>query len=123
MANFQLKINLSRLNGAFVTPLRGKTAEKLCLCIPIEDAQLFQGQSSVYLDLNLWERRDGVGKYGDTHYAKQRFSKAYLDSLSDDQRRALPFIGDMRPRPDYGNLGEAPAEPPRPAESEDQLPF
>ena len=73
MANHKVQINLLRLQGAFVTNLRGATGEKRCLCIPIDDARLFLGEKGCYLDATAWEMRT-PGNRGATHYIKQRFS-------------------------------------------------
>ena len=43
MANFSIKTDLLKLKGAFVTNLKGKTATKRCLIIPVDDAGLFIG--------------------------------------------------------------------------------
>ena len=123
MANHKVQINLLRLQGAFVTNLRGATGEKRCLCIPIDDARLFLGEKGCYLDATAWEMK-APGNRGATHYIKQRFSA--------EERRALPIIGDLYPRPDYGGdapqpAPAAPAGPWAPAaaaqETEAQLPF
>lgn len=131
MPNHKIQINLLRLQGAFVTNLRGATGEKRCLCIPIDDARLFLGEKGCYLDATAWEMRT-PGSRGATHYIKQRFSAEVTRALSAEERRALPIIGDLYPRPDYGGDAPQPA-PAAPAgpwasaaaaqETEAQLPF
>lgn len=124
MDNYRIKLNLLRLSGAFVSTLKGKQASKRCLCIPIDDAHLFLGEKGCYLDLNAWAMREG-SPYGHTHYLKQRLTKQTLDAMADEARRAMPIVGDMAPRPEYGPDGQpaASAQPaPQPAAQEQTLP-
>lgn len=37
MSNFNIRLDLLRLQGAFTRNLKGKTATKRCLIIPIDD--------------------------------------------------------------------------------------
>ena len=93
MANFSIKLDLQKLNGAFVTNLQGKAATKTCLCIPIEDAALFLGKQGVYLDLTAVELREQ--KYDDTHCIKQQVSKDRYQQMTDEQRKAMPILGGL----------------------------
>lgn len=43
MANYSIKADLLKLQGAFVTNITGKTATKPCLCIPLDDSGLYNG--------------------------------------------------------------------------------
>lgn len=40
MANYKIKIDLLKLNGAFVKDIQGKTTTKRCLCLPIDDGKI-----------------------------------------------------------------------------------
>lgn len=126
MGNYKIKINLLRLQGAFVTTLKGKTSAKRCLCIPIDDAHLFLGEKGCYLDANAWEMRD-PNAFGASHYIKQRFTKEVHNALTEEQRRAIPILGDMSPRQEYSADGvpvpQPATQPPQAVESEDELPF
>lgn len=44
MANYSIKTDLLKLQGAFVTNIKGKTTTKRCLCIPIDGSGLFLGE-------------------------------------------------------------------------------
>ena len=92
--NYSISINLSRLAGAVFTNLKGKTATKRCLIIPIDDAGLYAGEKGIYLDLVAYEQRDA--KYGNTHLVKRSISKAEREAMTDEQRRAVPILGDMK---------------------------
>ena len=73
MENLSIKIDLAKLNGAFIKEIAGRTETKNCLVIPINDASLFQGQKGIYLDLLAREMKDS--RYGDTHVLKQSLPK------------------------------------------------
>ena len=93
MANFSIKTNLLKLTGAFVTNLRGRTATKRCLIIPIDDAGLFVGEKGVYLDMTAIEMQNS--QYGDTHCIKVSVDKARYDAMTDEERKAVPMLGGM----------------------------
>ena len=92
--NYSISINLSRLAGAVFTNLKGKTATKRCLVIPIDYAGLYAGEKGIYLNLVGYEQRDA--KYGNTHLVKRSLSKAERESMTDEQLRAEPILGDMK---------------------------
>lgn len=94
MANFSIKTDLLKLKGAFVTNLKGKTATKRCLIIPVDDAGLFIGEKGVYLNLTAIEMREP--KYQDTHCVKVSLDKERYDAMSEEEINAQPIIGGMR---------------------------
>lgn len=94
MANFSIKTDLLKLKAAFVTNLKGKTATKRCLIIPVDDAGLFIGEKGVYLNLTAIEMREP--KYQDTHCVKVSLDKERYDAMSEEERNAQPIIGGMR---------------------------
>lgn len=93
MSNFSIKLDLQKIQGAFVTNLQGKSATKTCICIPIEEAGLFLGKQGCYLDLTAMELREP--KYDDTHFIKQQVSKEIYQQMTDEQRKAIPIIGGL----------------------------
>ena len=93
MANFSLRIDLLRLKGAFLTTLKGSTATKRCLCIPIDDVPLFLGQKGCYLEMTALEVREA--KYADTHCVKLSLPKEVYESLTQEQRGEIPILGGM----------------------------
>lgn len=95
MSNSSIKVNLLQLAGAFVTNLKGKTATKRCLVIPVDDARLYVGQKGCYLNLTAIEMQNS--QYGDTHCVKQNLEKSVYEAMTDEERRAMPIIGSMRP--------------------------
>lgn len=123
MANFSIKLDLQKIQGAFVTNLQGKSATKTCICIPIEEAGLFLGKQGCYLDLTAMELREP--KYDDTHCVKQQVSKELYQQMTDEQRKAIPIIGGLhvlQSRQD-NNFQQVTTTTVAQPEQEDDLPF
>lgn len=90
----------------------------------IDKAHLFKGARGTYLDLVLFENKDGEGQYGDTHYVVQGISKEAREAGTrgpivgnakvPDDRTHEPARRQSAPpqRPDTGN-----------AQPEDDIPF
>lgn len=95
MANFSIKTDLLKLQGAFVTNLKGKTATKRCLIIPVDEAGLFVGQKGVYLNMTAIEMQDP--KFAETHCLKVNLDKERYEAMTEEERRAQPIIGGMKP--------------------------
>lgn len=117
MSNTSIKVNLLQLQGAFVTNLKGKTATKRCLVIPVEDANLYVGQKGCYLNLTAIKMQNS--QYGDTHCIKQNLDKNVYDTMTEEQRRAMPIIGSMRPL----EKSQAALDTAYMVETNDDLPF
>lgn len=94
MANYSIKTDLLKLKGAFVTNLRGKTATKRCLIIPVDEAGLFVGEKGVYLNLTAIEMQNP--KFSETHCVKVSLDKERYDAMTEEERQAQPIIGGMK---------------------------
>lgn len=94
MANFSIKADLLKVRGAFTTNIKGRTATKCCLCIPIEDSGLYLGKKGCYLTLSAYELQNP--KFDDTHCLKVAYDREAYDKMSDEERRQIPIIGGMR---------------------------
>lgn len=92
--NYSQKQNLLALPGAFVANIQGKTAKKRCLCIPIDEAHLYEGEKGVYLNLNMWATKDS--KYGDSHYLTLNLPKEVRDAMTEEQKKSLPILGNVK---------------------------
>ena len=92
--NQSIKINLTKLTGASLVNLQGKTATKQCLVIPIENSGLFVGEKGVYLNCSAFELHEP--KYGQTHLVKLSQEKEVWESMSDEERNALPILGGIK---------------------------
>lgn len=101
MSNFGIKIDLAKLNGAAVTELQGQNGLVRCVVIPVDANLIFVGQKGVYLDLCAFEMENP--QYESTHIIKQSLPKAVRESMTEEQRKALPIVGDLKPL--RGNAG------------------
>lgn len=119
MANYSIKTDLLKLQGAFVTNIKGKTVTKRCLCIPIDDSGLFLGEKGCYLNMTAIEMQSP--RFDDTHCIKVNFDKDVYERMSDEERQALPIIGGLHP---LTRRSEVTAENnPYYVASDDDLPF
>lgn len=96
MENLSIRLDLLKVAGAFLTKLQGKSATKRCLCIPIDDnPALFLGEKGCYLDLLAYATENN--QYGDTHLLKVSLPKTVREKMTDEERRAQPIVGNVRP--------------------------
>lgn len=119
MSNYNLKIALTKLRGARVMDIEGKTCTKRCIVIPIDNYEgtvqdSYEGKidgiatwkplDEVYLNLAAFEFKDK--KYGQTHGLKASFGKKRMAELSEDELRSMPFVGHIKP---WGAVEDLPA--------------
>lgn len=122
MANYSIKTDLLKLQGAFVTNIKGKTATKQCLCIPIAESGLFLGKQGCYLNLTAIEMQNP--QYSDTHCIKVSFNKAVYDRMTEEQKAAQPIVGglhELKRKPQAAV--DLSANNPYIADTEEDLPF
>lgn len=93
MANYSIKVDLLKVKGAFVTNIKGKTATKRCLCIPIDDSGLFLGKQGCYLNMTAIEMQNP--KFSDTHCIKVSYDKEVYEKMTEEERKAQPIIGGL----------------------------
>lgn len=93
MANFSIKTDLLKIKGAAIINLKGKTATKRCLVIPVDDSGLFVGEKGVYLNMTAVEMREP--RYGNTHCVKINLDRDAYNALSEEERRNIPILGGM----------------------------
>ena len=100
--NYNIRINLLKLEGAGVMKIQGKSATKQCVVIPVVDNDIYlsldEGMNikSALLNAVAWENRQ-ESKYGDTHSIKLELSKSMRDSMTKEEQSKIPFIGNMKP--------------------------
>ncbi|MCQ2319297.1 MAG: hypothetical protein MJZ90_10335 [Bacteroidales bacterium] len=105
--NYSINIDLKKIRGAFVKLIQGKTVEKKCICIPVEN--LYLGKNgAVYLDLSMVQLKK-EGKYGDTHIVKEMLSSDEYNAMSDEERNSIPIIGNAKSQ-QYNNINNAAVE-------------
>jgi hypothetical protein len=122
MQNFNITINLAKIKGSFITTLKGRMETKACVCIPL--SELYVGKNnSPYLDMTAIEMKN---PQFNTHIIKQRFSKDIYNSMTEEQRRAVPIVGSLKA---VGGTVSTPTEAAfdfpgaEEAENRDDLPF
>lgn len=110
MSNYNIKIALTKLKGAKVMEIEGKTCKRLCVVIPIDNQEgtivdsyeskkdglpTIKPLDDVQLNLTAFEFREK--KFGQTHGIKASFSRKRMESMAEDELRQMPFIGNLRP--------------------------
>lgn len=94
MSNYSISIDLLKIQGAFLRNLKGKTATKKCIIIPVEEHQgLYVGDKGCYLNLTAIEMREP--KYRDTHCIKPNLPKDEREAMTEEEQRALPILGGL----------------------------
>ena len=128
MSNFQGKLDFLKLKNACVISVNGKSGAKKGVFVPIEDNGLFvttdenNKAKGAYFNFAVFENKK-VGKYGDTHMIKQSLDKDARSKMSDEEKRAIPILGNMRPM-ELQNASQAVEAPVAPSvQEEDDLPF
>ena len=130
MGNFQGKLNFLKFKNSCVISVKGKTGEKKGVFVPIEDNGLFvttdenNKAKGAYFNFAVFENKY-VGKYGDTHMIKQSIDKDTRSKMSDEEKRAIPILGNMKPM-ELQNASQAvdtPVAPVAHEEEDDSLPF
>lgn len=125
--NYSQKINLLKFKNACIVTVKGKNSNKRGVFIPIEDNHLFVTADEdlkakgVYMDAIVWENRE-PGKFGDTHAIRQSLPKEVRDKMNEEELKAIPFIGNMKPY-EQSNAATSVAAPIAEAEPDDDLPF
>lgn len=110
--DYSAKIDIKKLNKAFVTQIQGKTAKVECICIPTSEFYKgkadAQGHEPLYLSLEIKERKQ-ASSYGETHFLKQQLEKESYKALTEEQRKNIPIIGGFSPSK-FGNVQTVVAE-------------
>lgn len=108
--NYNLKIALTKIKGAKVMDIEGKTCTKRCVVIPIDSDEgtvqdSYEGKidglpttkflNDVYLNLTAFEFKEK--KYGQSHGIKASFSRKKMERTSEEELKSMPFVGNMKP--------------------------
>lgn len=108
--NYNLRIALTKIKGAKVMDIEGKTCTKRCVVIPIDSEEgtvqdSYEGKmdglpttkflNDVYLNLTAFEFKEK--KYGQSHGIKASFSKKKLERTTEEELKSMPFVGNMKP--------------------------
>ena len=91
-----IRLGMRKLSGACVKTIKGKTALKRCLIVPIDDNPcFFLGEKDCYLNLVAIESTNS--QYGDTHFVVGDMPREVRESMTQEQRNALPILGNIKP--------------------------
>lgn len=125
--NYSGKINLLRFKNACIVSVKGKTTSKKGVFIPIEDNHLFVSEDETgkvrgaYLSFIGWDN-EGKSKFGDTHLLRQSIDKDDRLKMTEEEQKAIPFFGNMKPFVPQNYAATTPAQPVE-TEPYDDLPF
>ena len=105
MSNYSIKIDLQKLQNAFLRKFTGKTATKTCICIPIEDIiapfglkvgeTIVSGEKGCYL--NLTANAQDNSQYGNSHFVRGDIPRELYDQMTEEQRKSFAILGNMKP--------------------------
>lgn len=90
-SNITIKLDLQKLAGATVMAVGKNNTE--CIVIPIAMANLYKGTKGTYLDLTAIELTSPKSDSKDTHLVKQALSKEVFGSMTEEQKKAIPILG------------------------------
>lgn len=119
--NISGSINLLMLKGA-VKKMKAQSGEIDCLVIPIDQNNLFRGEKGVYLNLIAFEITAKKEGSKDTHLVKQSLPKEKRESMTEEQLKAMPIIGNLAVWVE-GGFNQEPLTDPTPIPEADDLPF
>lgn len=95
MSNYSIKIGLLKAGGSLVN-LKGNTGvTKQCIVLPVDDCGLFIGEKDVYLNITAVELKEP--KHEQTHFLKRDLPKEEYEKLTDEQKKEIPIMGNMKP--------------------------
>lgn len=92
MKNFNVKINLALMNK--VKTITSKKDNEKYVCIPLSENYIFEGKKGLYLDLTAYSYD---GKFGESHFIKNRIPKDIYEKMSDEDKKNTPIIGSLSP--------------------------
>ena len=92
MKNFNVKINLALMNN--VKTITSKKDNEKYVCIPLSENYIFEGKKGLYLDLTAYSYD---GKFGESHFLKNRIPKDVYEKMSEDDKKNTPIIGCLSP--------------------------
>ena len=94
MSNISTNINLSALKHTVKKMKTQAGVEIDCLVIPIALNKLIQGkEGAVYLSTIGFPLKEKRNDSPQTHIIKQSFPKEYFDTLTEEQKREFPILG------------------------------
>lgn len=98
MANdFFMSIELTKYKGASVQDLKFNGQPVKCVIIPIEGNAITVMESGrAFANISVKDKNT-VDKYGNSHYLRPYYTKEGFKSLSEEDRKNIPFLGNLKP--------------------------
>lgn len=95
--NLLVSVQLTRLNRVGRIMLKDRNGSQIdCLAIPINLNNLSVSETNeVYLNMVAWES-DKL-KNEQTHLLKQSLPKDIVDNMSEDEKKQMPILGNVKP--------------------------
>jgi len=100
--NLNIDLDLLKFDKSFIMDIPGKAAVKRCVCIPIEDNDIYVSKDdatgkakAAYLHLTAWKSSEE--KFGQTHYVRQSLSQEFKDNHSSEEIKQRPILGNGKP--------------------------
>ena len=106
MGNLQVKLNLAGLKHT-VQKMKGANGEVEVLIIPIDANHLYRGEKGMYLDLTAFELKEPKDK--NTHLLKQSLPKEVYTVQTDEEKKAMPILGNVLTWDSTGSGSNEPA--------------
>ena len=112
MSNLNLSIELTKLPGAKVVDIQGERETRQCVVIPIDNKVGIVCDGCIgkdpqtglptekffeHVKLNLVGIEYREPKYGATHGLKASFATEYMRRMTEEQLRAAPWLGNVKP--------------------------
>lgn len=92
MSQITLSINLRQLKHSIV---KGRSGQNV-ICIPVDDNNLYHSERGEYLNLVAFEVKNQNPAYkNDTHILRQSLPKSKYETMTEEERRAMPIVGNM----------------------------
>lgn len=126
MSTLTTNVNLLKMKDSFIFDIKGNTKTMECICIPIKGNNFYVDKEKKIVSLDLQHVETPGSDYG-SHLVKQNIKKEVYNNMSEEERIALPILGNTK------TWGSRPSEPqaspsPQPEVKEDfteddDLPF
>lgn len=117
--NYIIKLDFAKLKKVGVANITGKSGNKVkCVLIPVEENNIFLSEKGgIYMDLACFALKKE--NYGQSHLIKQSLSEEERNSMTEEQKNAMPIIGALKPMKAKQAEVTEEAQP----DPEDDLPF
>jgi hypothetical protein len=116
MTRINIKVNISNLK-CVTQWQKGETGPVECLIIPIDANFLFKGKNGYWLDLTAFQIQHPKDNQKDTHILKQSLPKEVYETLTDEEKKAMPIMGNAMVVEVQGT------NQPKPLEIDDTIPY